>query len=47
VGLRVLRDGAHLLLDLVEQRRDNISGGPGLFLSWHGCHTPYQLGGTA
>src|SRR5712691_6225382 len=47
VSLGVFGDGAHLLIDLVEQRGDRIEGGHGRFLSWHGFYTPYKLGGTA
>jgi hypothetical protein len=43
----VFGEGAHLLIDLVEQRGDKIYGGHVHFLSWHGFYTPYQLGGTA
>jgi len=45
VGLGVFGDGAHLLIDLVEQRRDKIHRGHAALLSWEGCYTD-QRGGV-
>src|SRR5262249_7803825 len=39
VGLRVFGDGAHLLIDLIEQRRDQLHRSHAALLSWPGCHT--------
>src|SRR6266446_1673974 len=36
-GLGVFGDGAYLLVDLVEQRRDKIDGAHRLLRSWQGC----------
>src|SRR5215510_6743808 len=36
VRLRMFGDGAHLLIDLVEQGRDKIEGDHGLLRSWQG-----------
>src|SRR5215475_593439 len=44
VGLRVFGDGVQLLIDLVEQRRDQIHRGHAALLSREGCHTD-QRGG--
>jgi hypothetical protein len=37
VGFGVFGDGAQLLIDLVEQRRDQLLGGHGLLRSSPGC----------
>src|SRR6266571_6604280 len=42
-GLRVFGQGAHLRIDLIEQRRDKIHGGHTALLSCEGCHA-YQRG---
>src|SRR5712691_10373560 len=39
----VFGQGAHLLIDLVEQRSDKIHSGPSALLSWERFHT-YQRG---
>src|SRR5256885_4605028 len=36
VRLRMFGDGAQLLIDLIEQRRDKIEGDHGLLRSWQG-----------
>src|SRR3989442_5622900 len=36
IRLRMFGDGAHRLIDLVEQCRDKIEGDPGLLRSWQG-----------
>ena len=36
-GIWVFGDGAYLLVDLVEQRRDKIDGAHRLLRSWQGC----------
>jgi hypothetical protein len=43
--LGMFRDGAHLLIDLVEQGRDKLHGGHTALLSGEGCHTA-QHGGV-
>ena len=40
-------EGGAMVIDLTEEGCDKIDGGQVRFLSWHGLHTPYQLGGTA
>ena len=45
VGLGVFGDGAHLLIDLVEQRRDKIHRGHAALLSGEECHAD-QRGGV-
>ena len=45
VGLGVFGDGAQLLIDLVEQRRDKLHGDHTALLSWEGCHRD-QRGGV-
>ena len=40
VRLRVFGYGAHLLIDLIEQRRDKLHGDHMALLSWEGCHAP-------
>src|SRR6266705_4109398 len=44
-GLGMFGDGAQLLVDLVEQRRDKIYRGHAALLSGEGCHTD-QRGGV-
>src|SRR5207249_10479451 len=44
-SLGMFRDGAHLLIDLVEQGSDKIYGGHTALLSGEGCHTA-QRGGV-
>jgi hypothetical protein len=38
VGFGVFGDGAQLLIDLVEQRRDKLHGDHATLLSWERCH---------
>src|SRR3989440_4634954 len=45
VGLRVFGDGAHLLIDLIEQGGDKLHGDHTSLLSWKGCHRD-QRGGV-
>src|SRR5262249_26794970 len=45
VGFGVFGDGAQLLINLVEQRRDQLLGGHAALLSGEGCH-PDQRGGV-
>src|SRR6266568_4177139 len=44
-GVGMFGDGAHLLIDLVEQRRDKIYSGHAALLSGERCHTD-QRGGV-
>ena len=43
-GLGMFRDGAQLLIDLVEQRRDKVHRAHAALLSGEGCHSPSQGG---
>src|SRR5437016_4963452 len=38
VRLRMFGDGAHLLINLIEQGGDKLHGGHAALLSWAGCH---------